>query len=101
MALRFPVGVEQLQTIGGGIMTTTARILVVDDEINIRGALVTLLEKKGLPGARRGNGRGGAGATGSGPGGVGHHRPQDAGDRAAWNFFAGSKRNGRIRKSWS
>ena len=26
---------------------TTGRILVVDDEINIRGALVTLLEKKG------------------------------------------------------
>lgn len=28
-------------------MTTTVRILVVDDEVNIRGALVTLLEKKG------------------------------------------------------
>lgn len=28
-------------------MTTGSRILVVDDEINIRGALVTLLEKKG------------------------------------------------------
>ncbi len=28
-------------------MTTAAHILVVDDEVNIRGALVTLLEKKG------------------------------------------------------
>jgi DNA-binding NtrC family response regulator len=28
-------------------MTTPARILIVDDEVNIRGALVTLLEKKG------------------------------------------------------
>jgi len=28
-------------------MTTSARILIVDDEVNIRGALVTLLEKKG------------------------------------------------------
>ncbi len=35
---------------------TTGRILVVDDEINIRGALVTLLEKKGyqVRGARTG-----------------------------------------------
>ncbi|MCC6141765.1 MAG: sigma-54-dependent Fis family transcriptional regulator [Nitrospira sp.] len=28
-------------------MTTPARILIVDDEVNIRGALMTLLEKKG------------------------------------------------------
>ena len=28
-------------------MTTAAHILIVDDEVNIRGALVTLLEKKG------------------------------------------------------
>jgi DNA-binding NtrC family response regulator len=28
-------------------MTQGAHILVVDDEVNIRGALVTLLEKKG------------------------------------------------------
>lgn len=28
-------------------MTPGADILVVDDEVNIRGALVTLLEKKG------------------------------------------------------
>ena len=31
----------------GVIVMTTGRILIVDDEINIRGALVTLLEKKG------------------------------------------------------
>ncbi len=47
---------------------TTGRILVVDDEINIRGALVTMLEKKGYQVRGAGTGRGGVGATGDGTG---------------------------------
>ena len=47
VVVTFPVTVEKAQTLGGDLMTPPAHILLVDDEVNIRGALVTILEKKG------------------------------------------------------
>ena len=48
-------------------MKPPAHILVVDDEINIRGALVTMLEKKGHQVRGVATAEEGLAATGSGP----------------------------------
>src|SRR4029078_3852044 len=38
---------RSVAVLGGDLMKPCAHILVVDDEINIRGGLVTMLEQKG------------------------------------------------------
>ena len=72
-------------------MTTTVRILVVDDEVNIRGALVTLLERKGYQ------------VRGAGTGEDALEQLESATADLVLtdlNSFAGSRRNGLILKSW-
>jgi len=80
-------------------MTHPLHMLVVDDEVNIRNALVTMLKKKGYQVRGVGTAEEALEQLEAAPvelvitdlrmPGIG-----------AWNFSIGSKTNGRIRKSW-